>query len=1154
MNEQDRQELRQLKTLQQSLRAEMEQLHTRIKRLESRLESAEPAAARPSEIPPPLDIAPLEIEPMSLSPSAPAPPPDSTAAVPPIIQEMVAPEPGVEASTTISDLLQRRLVDTAPTSGLQRVRGQCKNCLGLLDFPAQAVSEMVLCPHCLKPTLVVPLSEETAQAIGTEAVPSVEGVESESPATPQTQLQTERGADPLPPLVAEVTAESAKETSFEMRLGTYWFVRAGIVMVLTALAWAGYLAYEKYIPLLGPLGKISLLYVASGTLLGIGAWFQRRDTKEALNNYGQVVFAGGLAAVYFTTYVAHHIPALQVIKDASLDGALLLAWAGFIVWLADRKKSEVMALFAIGLAYYSSAITSIGQFTLYSNLVLTIATAFFLVRNQWATLSVASLIASYAGFAFWRFHRNDGWLWDARTEAELWIGNLFLAGYWMAFTAAAFLSRAESIARGNRAAFATMNNGAFFALVLGSMLHVHHGHFWKFALIFGSALLALALAARRFLADEIAVKNAYLTQGLLLITIGFIAKLTGHTLAAVLAAESVTLLLLSEQQRNPILRAGSYLTAVMAVGWGVAEMKQFDSSGLRLGAALGALLAFNAWWTRRHDARRSGPAVRPEPAYFAALALLMWLVTTWQNTTFTSRPPVLAIEAVVLTVSYHLLKGRELALFGQGFLVLGHALFAWGVLEQREPLPWWNPVVVIAATLAVSHWWQRQKVLDLDREISRFFQGLYALGVVAVLFLWLRLHFQPGEWLALTSLLAVAVTAYGVVTRAWLLAGLGQIFLLVSSWEFARQLLEGKPVWYFALAPIVTVFALALVAALWFSRDEEAESPAREPLLRASVVYRAFALAMSVWWVFKYIPAREQCWVFALLGALAFLLAGWRRNQEGLIFSGVFFAVTLAVFATLPARNVESVYWPNLLAFLLLPVLQRIARRRPERFLIGPGFHGAVIVPAALVLWLYLTRWVMPEHGLYLVVCWSLLAVAMFGAGLGLRERPYRLLGFVVLATALGHVVLLDVWKESIFWANLLPIALVLGLQQMLRRSTASQAEPPFHVALILGGGLSLWLFLSRWVVLVSREHFLLTATWAALALVIFGGGFALRERMYRWLGLGILASAVGRAFLSDVWKLPTIYRILSFMALGVVLLALGFIYNKYQEKIKEWL
>ncbi len=59
---------------------------------------------------------------------------------------------------------------------------------------------------------------------------------------------------------------------------------------------------------------------------------------------------------------------------------------------------------------------------------------------------------------------------------------------------------------------------------------------------------------------------------------------------------------------------------------------------------------------------------------------------------------------------------------------------------------------------------------------------------------------------------------------------------------------------------------------------------------------------------------------------------------------------------------------------------------------------------------------------------------------------------------------------------------------------------------------------------------------------------------MYRWSGLLVLTCALGRVVILDVWRLETIYRILSFMALGVVLLVLGFIYTKYQEKIREWL
>jgi uncharacterized membrane protein len=54
--------------------------------------------------------------------------------------------------------------------------------------------------------------------------------------------------------------------------------------------------------------------------------------------------------------------------------------------------------------------------------------------------------------------------------------------------------------------------------------------------------------------------------------------------------------------------------------------------------------------------------------------------------------------------------------------------------------------------------------------------------------------------------------------------------------------------------------------------------------------------------------------------------------------------------------------------------------------------------------------------------------------------------------------------------------------------------------------------------------------------------------------GAIFLGCALGRVVIFDVWKLETLYRILSFMALGIVLLVLGFLYNKYQEKIREWL
>src|SRR5205823_5510076 len=146
---------------------------------------------------------------------------------------------------------------------------------------------------------------------------------------------------------------------------------------------------------------------------------------------------------------------LRVIQDAGTDGILLLLWAGFMVWIADRKKSEVLALFSVLLAYYTAIIThEIGLFTLYSNLILTLSAVFFLVRNRWATLSFASLAATYTAYAFWRFLHNSEWGWP-HPEEGLWMGTCFLISYWVVFTAAVFLSKDEKFAGQNRSSFLT---------------------------------------------------------------------------------------------------------------------------------------------------------------------------------------------------------------------------------------------------------------------------------------------------------------------------------------------------------------------------------------------------------------------------------------------------------------------------------------------------------------------------------------------------------------------------------------------------------------------------------------------------------------------------------------------------------------------------
>ncbi|NOS72741.1 MAG: DUF2339 domain-containing protein, partial [Verrucomicrobia bacterium] len=106
---------------------------------------------------------------------------------------------------------------------------------------------------------------------------------------------------------------------------------------------------------------------------------------------------------------------------------------------------------------------------------------------------------------------------------------------------------------------------------------------------------------------------------------------------------------------------------------------------------------------------------------------------------------------------------------------------------------------------------------------------------------------------------------------------------------------------------------------------------------------------------------------------------------------------------------------------------------------------------------------------------------------------------------------------------------------------------------MIVIGCVTMWRLVSDWVTM-SASGFYLTAAWSGLAFATIGCGVVLREKVYRWMGLGILAASVGRVVIFDVWKLETAYRMLSFLVLGFVLVALGFIYNKYQDKIRQWL
>ena len=911
----------------------------------------------------------------------------------------------------------------------------------LMDLPAIDAVPVEPTP-ITQPVLPPPLPEDPVP----QPTPTPKPIRVAKPVieTPVTVIEP---VEPVAQVATEVATElpEKKTGDLEMKLATYWFVRLGVVMLLTGLAFFGYYAYQNYIPHLGPAGKLSLIYLAGATLLAGGQCCQRDRENAKLINFGHVLFAGGLATVYFATYAAHHIEYLRVISSGLMDGVLLLAWAAVVFWIADRRKSEVMALFAIGLSYYTSGVTHVGMFTLVSNLILTLAAVGFFLRNRWVTLSFVGMLGAYLGYAFWRFYYNGGWTLSHLPQPGTWFGLAFLGCYWTAFCTAGFFSRSEALAKTNRAGFFSLNNAAFFGLATLSFWQSQNGRFWLFSLGFGAVLLVLsALAARRF-EDEQEVGGSLLTQGLLLVTLGVIVKFSGMSLALMLAAESVALVMIGYRMNLLILRVGAYATATLSLFYCLPQIAQFDLADLMKAVGVGGATLFCGCWTQRQIAREEDPEADGRLFFWSAASWLVCLVAAWQNVDALHRPVIFSLIALLIVHMYPLLRLKELVILGQLYLVLGQLLWLYGNLAIMV-MPSWLLASVIGCTVWMGHWWQHQSQLKIRIGTASVFQGLLAVMMVIMGAVWLQEEFALAPRIVWTSVMAIGVTVYALLTRWQTLAIVAQALVLMLAGEFAFALMVKDISSTRNLLPIVVLLGFAVGARYLAGTFQAKDSKLEETGLHSlAYFYYSMAAMMSLLWIHQYLAPEKWFWMQVLVGAVVFTVGLFRREKVLLYVSVIFTAFGLFD------------YW-------------------------RPG-------------------------GTPVIVGSNLVAMAM----------------------------------------------MFLQQQAMDRLSDKPEETRGLGTFYITAAGMSLWFYLYRWMSL-HGDGFYITAGWAALAFAFLLLGLVMQDRRYRWLGLVVLTSAIGRAMLIDVWRLATLYRVLSFMALGVVLILLGFIYTRYQEQIKKWL
>ena len=786
---------------------------------------------------------------------------------------------------------------------------------------------------------------------------------------------------PIPPIEKPKPSEPAARPepsadSLEMEVGTVWLVRVGMLILLTGLVFLGNYAYRTWVTPMGPGGKLSMLMLAADGLFGLGAWLEKK--REELVNYARVLMAGGIAAAYYTSYAAHFVDRLRVIESPLIGGTMLLALGGGIVWFANRKRSETVALLAVLLSYYTSAINPIGTFTLFSSLILTAVAVYFAIRNGWVKLSGAALFATYASYGYWRFVQGG-------TITPPWAGPVFLSGYWMLFTSAVFATRALPAAA--RSTFATLNNGAFFTYASISMALHFREQYWAFALAFGVVLLALGVLSRRLERANTVLDGTYFAQGAIIATAGLIMKLTGPQMAVFLAVESVVLGRLPRARQLLLLDLATYGSAIGSVLFACIALEQNQTYAATVSLVVIAAHILSAWDAKRRELLAEPPQFSVTGAARIGLAALLGAVAIVRTVPTAELPLAFAIAGLASIASIYLLRVAELPVAGLVLVVCAALIH---VFSPFAPL---SALAVLAAGLSAATWWKHQTKLRADESFRTV--GEFAGAAIAVVpaFYWMServTNVQP-----VGALVAVAFAITGIALRSPGVFLVGQTTIVFALFAFVAAL-SGTGHWLPALAVPAAFAVLGLLTTQFEKRTSFA-------LGSLSLFHFFAALSVLAVWALNYLPSEWRPVFFAIIGGALLAASRWKPQLHTAGAATAAFALALLII-TAPAWQA----WAAIGIILLASEFVRIDSDKRPAAMVIPGL-------VALSAWQIATRQTIENHRELLTVSWAIFAFIILVLGIVRRERIYRRAGLATIALCVLSVFLVDVWRLGTF-------------------------------------------------------------------------------------------------------------------------------------------
>lgn len=917
---------------------------------------------------------------------------------------------------------------------------------------------------------------------GTEHTPDYAAAEIMDDVASNDATVTTESEDPLARLTKGDPnwTERFRGMNWETFVGTYLLRIVGVGFITVAVFIVLALVAQKT----GPGFRVFLGYCVSAALL-IGG----RITEKRQTSYARVVYGGGLAIAYFVTFATHYIPMSRIFESAlpSLGGMAIIVGIWAIV--AQKRRSPVIALLVTALGHFTIALTTFtvpnpSIYSAFGIVLLSLGSAFFLLRNRWYYIAAMGMLASYGNHLALMARSTS-----SDTVTEFVVGMSVLTAYLLIFSFAELLSceklRRETIPNWFRSVFVALNTSCYFALgsllVEGYTFTQEYHHVFRYGLAMIMLLMAVLYYVRR---KHDPLYNTFTTKATALVTFGLAFQFSGNTLTTWLAIEMVVLLISSRRSGLVVTRILAHAVGLVTLGHGLfsfltllGNLPYDDPAYVRtLIRSVIPVMAFGVFsqiyertdWSTR---MRLGLKVPKE------LHELFWQLDLvpepWPDSRIENKP----------------LNGL---LFPYGYAAGGAILFLCYSLRLFDVDDRFNLYALISFGLLVAGWVRN----------ARPYAAMSLLYIVFATII--TFH-------TMIDVTFSAFNAFGVV--ALILCALATEKRLVSS----RDALVFHRKW---LSPYVlyasALWSVSLYLNHFFDSQQYIISLLVLSLICGGLTRRlhgdAFALGGTV-----ILFCAHVIWHVDYLDLGEYLANADHDPSIARVIAALIIVACVAGDRFGEKWNLNR-YSPVLIFIVFATGLHFIHDESAD-----PWF-GLGTAAMAFGFLGYALLFKSKEAGAFALLSTIIASVAH-------TAWAYDATGnFLFVPTTFGFVALTGLW-----------IAFE-RLNSSYSSSRSEAARSIFTVVCIAATTIFALILLER---IPALADLYLTVSWALLAVTFFAMALVSMQKRYRYAGLTILALAAFRVIVYDTSTLDAINRVLAFGGLGAILLGLGFGYSK---------